>query len=48
MPGGITKFTEVTLYPSAEVRDGVLQSGMTEGAEELFDRLEDYMNNLSN
>jgi len=46
LPGGKTKFTEVTLYPSAEARDGVLQSGMTEGAAELFDRLEEYMAKL--
>jgi uncharacterized protein YndB with AHSA1/START domain len=38
--------TEVTLYPSVEARDGVLQSGMTEGAAELFDRLEAFMANL--
>jgi uncharacterized protein YndB with AHSA1/START domain len=43
LPDGKTKFTEVSLYPSAEVREGVLQSGMTEGAEELFDRLEAFM-----
>jgi Uncharacterized conserved protein len=46
LPGGGTKFTEVTLYPSAEAREGVLQSGMTEGARELFDRLEAYMAGL--
>ncbi len=43
MPGGGTKLTETTLYPSAEAREGVLQSGMTEGARELFDRLEAFM-----
>jgi uncharacterized protein YndB with AHSA1/START domain len=47
LPDGKTKFTEVTLYPSVEAREGVLQSGMTEGAEELFDRLEALMANLS-
>jgi hypothetical protein len=26
------------LYPSVEIRDGVLQSGMSEGAIELMDR----------
>ena len=46
LPDGRTKFTEVTLYPSVEAREGVLQSGMTEGARELFDRLEAYMAGL--
>lgn len=36
--GGRTKLTETSLYPSVEIRDGVLQSGMTEGAIELMDR----------
>lgn len=43
LPDSKTKFTEVTLYPSVEVREGVLQSGMTEGAMELFDRLEELL-----
>jgi uncharacterized protein YndB with AHSA1/START domain len=42
-PEGKTKLTEVTLYPSVEVREGVLQSGMTEGAKELMDRLDDLL-----
>lgn len=46
LPGGGTKLTEVTLYPSVEAREGVLQSGMTEGARELFDRLEAFMAKL--
>ncbi|WP_276352673.1 SRPBCC domain-containing protein [Cohnella caldifontis] len=46
LPGGKTKFTELTLYPSVEVRDGVLQSGMTEGAMELMDRLEEVLAKL--
>jgi len=46
LPDGRTKLTEVTLYPSVEARDGVLQSGMAEGAEELFDRLEALMASL--
>jgi len=46
LPGGKTKFSEVTLYPSVEVREGVLQSGMTEGAMELFDRLEELLGKL--
>lgn len=46
LPGGRTKLTEVTLYPSVEVREGVLQSGMTEGAIELFERLEELLAKL--
>ena len=46
LEGGKTKFTELTLYPSVEVREGVLQSGMTEGAMELFDRLEELLGKL--
>ncbi|MDG0790552.1 SRPBCC family protein [Cohnella ginsengisoli] len=38
LPGGRTKLTETTLYPSIRIRDGALQSGMTEGMLELFDR----------
>jgi len=38
LSGGRTKLTEISLYPSVEIRDGVLQSGMTEGAIELMDR----------
>ncbi|MEF3306577.1 SRPBCC family protein [Paenibacillus sp. GYB003] len=36
--GGKTKLTETSLYPSVDIRDGVLRSGMTEGAIELMDR----------
>lgn len=46
LPDGKTKFTELTLYPSVEVREGVLQSGMTEGAMELLDRLEELLAKL--
>ncbi|TJY44300.1 ATPase [Cohnella pontilimi] len=46
LPGGKTKFTEVSLYPSVEVREGVLQSGMTEGAMELMDRLDELLAKL--
>jgi len=35
---GRTKLTETSLYPSVEIRDGVLQSGMTEGAIALMER----------
>jgi uncharacterized protein YndB with AHSA1/START domain len=42
-PGGKTLLTEISLYPSIEVRDGVLQSGMSEGAIELMDRFEELL-----
>ena len=43
---GKTTLTEATLYPSVEVRDGVLQSGMSEGAIELMDRFEALLTKL--
>ncbi|WP_372631432.1 SRPBCC family protein [Cohnella sp.] len=43
LAGGKTKFTELTLYPSVEVREAVLQTGMAEGASELLDRLEEQL-----
>jgi len=43
---GKTTLTETTLYPSVEVRDGVLQSGMSEGAMELMDRFEHLLARL--
>lgn len=47
-PGGKTMFTETSLFPSVEVRNGVLQSGMTEGAVELMERLEELLKKLQN
>jgi len=47
LPDGKTKLTEITLYPSVEARDGVLQSGMVEGARELTDRLEALLAKIS-
>lgn len=44
--GGKTKLTESTMYPSVEVRDGMLQSGMSEGVLELMDRLEQLLAKL--
>ncbi|QGQ99100.1 ATPase [Paenibacillus psychroresistens] len=45
-PGGKTKLTEVSLFPSIEIRDGVIQSGMAEGAIELMDRFEELLAKL--
>jgi uncharacterized protein YndB with AHSA1/START domain len=40
---GKTTYTVTVLYPSKEVRDAVLESGMQEGASESFDRLAEYL-----
>lgn len=37
--GGKTTLTATVLYPSAEVRDAVIKSGMEHGAAESYDRL---------
>jgi uncharacterized protein YndB with AHSA1/START domain len=43
---GKTTYTVTVLYPSKEVRDAVLESGMQEGASESFDRLAEYLRAL--
>ena len=45
--GGKTAVTETTLYPSVEVRDAVIQSGMEGGAAESYDRLEELLRTLA-
>jgi uncharacterized protein YndB with AHSA1/START domain len=40
---GKTTYTVTVLYPSKEVRDAVLASGMQEGAAESFDRLAEHL-----
>lgn len=40
---GKTTYSVTVLYPSEEVRDAVLASGMQEGASESFDRLAEYL-----
>jgi uncharacterized protein YndB with AHSA1/START domain len=44
--GGKTRLTVTALYPSVEVRDSVLQTGMTRGAAISYDRLEDVVTEL--
>jgi uncharacterized protein YndB with AHSA1/START domain len=39
--GGKTRFTLTSIYPSKEVRDAVLKTGMERGAAISYDRLED-------
>lgn len=40
---GKTTFTATVLYPSKEVRDAVLQSGMEHGAAESYDKLAELL-----
>lgn len=48
LPDGRTKFTETTVYQSTEAREGMIKAGMSEGAIELFDRLEELLDKLQN
>jgi len=41
--GGKTTLTSTVLYPSREVRDAVIASGMEHGAAETFDRLAEML-----
>jgi uncharacterized protein YndB with AHSA1/START domain len=41
--GGKTIFTATILYPSQDVRDAVIQSGMEHGAAECYDRLAELL-----
>jgi uncharacterized protein YndB with AHSA1/START domain len=43
---GKTRLTVTALYPSLEVRDVVLKSGMEKGAAISYDRLEDVVSRL--
>ena len=44
--GGKTRFTAVVQYPSLQVRDLVMGSGMARGAALSYDRLEDLLTEL--
>jgi uncharacterized protein YndB with AHSA1/START domain len=44
---GKTTLTTITRFDSVEDRDGMLQSGMEEGAAETWDRLEAYVKNMA-
>ena len=46
--GGQTRLTATVVYPSVEVRDMVLQTGMARGAAISYDRLEDVAAGLVN
>ena len=43
---GRTRMKTTMLYPSKEIRDQVLATGMTDGAGKSYDRLNDYLQNL--
>jgi uncharacterized protein YndB with AHSA1/START domain len=45
--GGRTRLVGTSLFDSIEDRDGMLQSGMEEGAGELFTRLEEYVQSMA-
>jgi len=42
-PDGRTKITTTIVYPSKEARDAAMATGMQEGADQSFDRLEEYL-----
>jgi uncharacterized protein YndB with AHSA1/START domain len=43
---GKTTLTATSVYDTVEQRDGMLQSGMTDGATETFERLDEYLEEL--
>jgi uncharacterized protein YndB with AHSA1/START domain len=43
---GVTTLTSTAVFDSKEDRDGMLQSGAAEGAEESMQRLEEYLESL--
>jgi uncharacterized protein YndB with AHSA1/START domain len=44
---GVTDFTDVTLFPSLEVRDMLLKAGLAGGAEEIYARLAAALSGMS-
>jgi uncharacterized protein YndB with AHSA1/START domain len=44
--GDRTRMTVTSVFASVEDRDGMLQSGMEQGAGESYDRLEEYLKTL--
>jgi uncharacterized protein YndB with AHSA1/START domain len=45
--GGRTRLVGTSVFDSVEDRDGMLQSGMEDGAAELFIRLADYLQTMA-
>jgi uncharacterized protein YndB with AHSA1/START domain len=44
---GRTTMTVTVLYPSKEIRDAVINSGMQAGASETYDRLDEYVRTMA-
>lgn len=44
---GKTTISVTVLYPSKEIRDAVLQSGMKEGASQTYDRLDEHIQTMA-
>jgi uncharacterized protein YndB with AHSA1/START domain len=44
---GVTRMTAISLFPTKEARDGMLATGMTDGAGETYDRLEELLPTLA-
>jgi uncharacterized protein YndB with AHSA1/START domain len=45
--GGKTTITQVILYPSKEARDAALKTGMKEGMDQSFDRLDEHLRTMA-
>lgn len=45
---GVTTLTSNSVYPSKEIRDMVIQSGMEGGAAQSYDRMEDLLHTMCN
>lgn len=48
LPGGRTKLIAQSVFQSVADRDGMLQSGMDEGTEDTYNRLEELLEKLKN
>lgn len=46
LPGGRTRFTAQSVFQSVADRDGALQSGMQEGVEDTYNRLEELLKKM--
>jgi len=46
LPGGRTKFTIQSVFQSVADRDGMLQSGMEDGVNDTYDRLEELLKKM--
>jgi hypothetical protein len=44
---GVTTMTTLVQYPSQEIRDAVLESGMESGLQVSYDRLEDLVRGMA-